>query len=119
MKSNQRQTVKVINNHLQAFAKGDIDALISDFADDATFYKQDGILNGKAEIRRLFNGLLEAMPPGSDIEIKKQLIDGEIAYLYWSGESESVEIPFATDTFIIRDGKIVKQTFAAEIKHKS
>ena len=59
------------------------------------------------------------MPPGSDIDIKQPLIDGELACLYWSGESESVKIPFATDTFIIRDGKIVKQTFAAQIKPKT
>jgi len=62
---------------------------------------------------------MEDMPPGSDLQIKQQFIDGQLAYLFWSGESENVKIPFATDTMIVRNGGIIKQTFAAQILNKT
>ena len=113
------KTKQVLNNHLKAFAKGDIDAIMDDFAKDAVLYKPDGVLNGKDQIRKLFEGLLENMPPGSDIQVKQQFIDRQLAYLFWSGVSENVNIPLATYTMIIRYGKIAKQTFAAQILNKT
>jgi len=41
-----------------------------------------------------------------------------MAYIVWSGESGKLKIPFATDTLIVRDGKIVAQTFAAQMERK-
>lgn len=112
-------TEQVLNNHLGALAKGDIEAIMDDFAADAVFYKPDGVLRGRDQIRTFFEGLVEDMPPGSDIQVKQQFIDGQLAYLFWSGESENVKIPFATDTIIVRNGKIIKQTFAAQTLKKT
>lgn len=113
-------TERVLDNHLKALKKGDVDAIMDNFAENALFfYKSDGILCGKDEIRQLFEGLFEAMLPGSDIHIKQHLIEGTLAYLLWSSESESVKIPFATDTIIVHNGKIIKQTFTAQILKKT
>jgi len=49
----------------------------------------------------------------------QQLVEGEIAYIVWSAESQRYRIPLATDTYVIRDGKIVAQTFAARLEPKS
>jgi hypothetical protein len=50
--------------------------------------------------------------------VSKQIVEGEIAYIVWLGESEKIKIPFATDTFVVRDGKIVAQTFTPQIENK-
>ena len=47
--------------------------------------------------------------------MKKQIIEGEYAYILWSAESEMLSIPFGTDTFRIVEGKIVAQTFVGQI----
>jgi hypothetical protein len=39
----------------------------------------------------------------------RQDVDGEIAYIAWKAEPFT---PLATDTFVIRNGKICVQTFA-------
>ena len=39
----------------------------------------------------------------------RQDLEGEMAYIVWKAEPF---IPMATDTFVIRDGKIVVQTYA-------
>jgi len=112
------QTEATVMNHLRAFAEGDLDAIMADYAEEATFFTPEGVLCGKAEIRPLFEQLLADFPPGSAVEITQQLIEGGAAYLVWSGESERLKIPFATDTIVVRAGKIVLQTFAAQVETK-
>ena len=46
----------------------------------------------------------------SNLKMAKQEVIGEIAYIAWSVEGM---IALGTDTFVIRNGKIVAQTFAA------
>jgi hypothetical protein len=41
-----------------------------------------------------------------------------MAYILWSGSSALYNATFATDTFVMRDGKIVAQTFAAQLEKK-
>jgi hypothetical protein len=62
---------------------------------------------------------LSYLPAGSTLEISTQIVEGEIAYIVWSGESETLRIPFATDTFVIRDKKIVAQTFTPQMEKKA
>jgi hypothetical protein len=57
-------------------------------------------------------------PDSSSLNLAKQVVEGEIAYILWSGSSPQCNAPFATDTFVIRDGKIVAQTFAAKLEAK-
>lgn len=116
MAATQIQSEQTLDSHLQAFARGDIEAIMADYAEDAVFYTPDTVLRGKAQIRPLFTELLKNFPPGSDTEVKRRVVDGELVYIVWSGASPSMRIPFATDTFIIRDGKIVRQTFAAQVE---
>jgi hypothetical protein len=41
---------------------------------------------------------------------------GEVAYLLWSG---GAAFPFATDTYVVRDGKILVQTAAVQAGQSS
>jgi len=112
------RTEEILMNHLQAFAQGDVTALLADYAEEAVFFTPEGVRHGQAEIRQLFEQLLVDFSPGSSVEITQQIIDGEVAYLVWHGESTQLKIPFATDTLLVRNGKIVVQTFAAQIETK-
>ena len=114
-----KQTEETLLKHLQAFGSGDVDAIMADYDDASVLIMPDGPLRGTAEIRLGFEALLEDLPPGSTIEVSKQIVEGEIAYIVWSGESEKVKIPFATDTFVVRDGKIVAQTFTPQMEGKA
>lgn len=113
-----RQTRSVVEKHLNAFGTGDIDAIMADYADDAVFVTADSVLQGTEEIRTLFEKLLDDLPPGSPLTLEQQQIQGELAFLVWSGESDTVQVHFATDTLIVRDGKITMQTFAAHMEKK-
>jgi hypothetical protein len=45
-------------------------------------------------------------------------IDGDFAYALWSAETSDNVYEMATDTHVVRDGKIVAQSFAGQIKPK-
>ena len=51
--------------------------------------------------------------------MKKQIVEGETAYIVWSAETADNVYELATDTFVVRDGKIITQTFAGKLVPKS
>ena len=114
------QTEKMLLHHLQAFGTGDVETIMADYAEDAVLITPDGALKGHAQIRSLFAQIFADMfpPDSTSFNLAKQVVEGEIAYILWSGSSPHYNAPFATDTFVMRDGKIVAQTFAAQLEAK-
>jgi hypothetical protein len=39
------------------------------------------------------------------------VVERDIAYILWQANTPTFELVFATDTFIIGDGKIISQTY--------
>jgi hypothetical protein len=105
-------TEAVVHNHLQAFLeqKG-IAAILNDYDENARFYCEAGIYQGKQEIRGFFTDFIAALPEGGigRFSLRSQWVNGKIAYITWSVDGD---IPLGTDTFVVDDGKIVSQTFA-------
>jgi hypothetical protein len=105
-------TEAVVRNHLRAFVEQEgIAAILSDYAENARFYSEAKVYQGKREIGDFFVGFIDSLPPGAidRFSLKSLRSDGDIAYITWSAGEE---IPLGTDTFVVNDGKIVFQTFA-------
>jgi len=113
-------TSTVLDRHLQAFAMSDVEAVVADYTPDAVFFVPGGPLKGRNEIKRFFQTLIsEFAKPGSSFTMQQRWVDGEHAYILWSAETADNSYEFATDTFVVRNGKIVGQSFAAKIKAKN
>jgi hypothetical protein len=50
--------------------------------------------------------------------LKHQSIKGDYAYILWTAETADNSYDLVTDTFVVRDGKIVAQSVAAKILPK-
>jgi len=102
----------VVRDHLQAFVehKG-VDAIVRDYDDDARLLSEIRTYHGKPEIRQFFEAFIASLPPNAinRFSLRTLSVEGELAYITWSAGNE---VPLGTDTFIVRDGKIVSQTFA-------
>ena len=107
-----QQTGQTLIHHLEGLNKKDVDAMMSDYTEDSTLYTPDGSFTGLKAIRGYFENFIQKMPPGflENFKMTRQDIRGEIAYLVWNSNPS---IALGTDTFIIRGGKIIVQTFAA------
>lgn len=101
---------------MEAFAEGDLDAIMTDYCEDAMLLTPDGALRGSGETRVFFKAFLAHFSPGSVLEVSQQITERTIAYAVWSGRSAQLDIPFATETLIIREEKILAQTFAAQME---
>ena len=91
---------------------------MADSAEDAVLITPDGAMKGHAQIRSMFAQIFASMfpPDSTSPHLAQQVVEGEIAYMLWSGSSAHSHAPLATDTCVMRDGKIVAQTFAAQLE---
>ena len=110
---------EILDNHLMSFGKGDINGILSDYAPMAILFTPAGPLVGIDAMRPLSAGLIEEFAkPGSSFELKHKSIEGEYAYIIWTAETAENRCELATDTFVVREGKIVAQSFATKIVPK-
>ncbi|MBZ0289943.1 MAG: nuclear transport factor 2 family protein [Anaerolineae bacterium] len=100
----------VLGQHVQALVSRNLDSIVNDYSSDAVVFSPDGAFKGPENIRAFFTAALGMLPPEAlnNLKVIKQAIDGEFAYVLWSAEPV---IQFAGDTFCIRDGKIIMQSF--------
>ncbi|HTO48533.1 MAG TPA: nuclear transport factor 2 family protein [Burkholderiales bacterium] len=111
---------EVVDRHVKCFFEGDVEGVLSDYAPDAVFFTPDGPRRGLGEIRPLFEAMIaEFGKPGMAFRMKLQSAEGDYAYILWSAETADNIYELATDTFAVRDGKIVVQSFTAKIIPKS
>lgn len=112
MNNRSSVTETVVRNHLQAFLeqKG-IAAIVNDYDENARFYSEAKIYQGKQEIHGFFSDFIDSLPAGAidRFSLRSLQVDGNIAYITWS---VGADIPMGTDTFVVGNGKIVSQTFA-------
>jgi len=47
--------------------------------------------------------------------MQQQVIEGDYAYILWTAKTADNVYELATDTFVVREGKIVAQSFTAKI----
>jgi hypothetical protein len=116
MEASMRATQAVLDNHLKSFGAGNLDGILSDYAANAILFTPDGALKGPGEIKPLFERLLaEFAKPGASFSMKTMSVDGDYAYIIWSAQTAENVYELATDTFVVRNGKIVVQSFAGKI----
>ena len=109
-------TTEVVQHHLQCFGDGDLEGILSDYAPGAVLCTPDRTLKGHAEIKALFVAMLdEFSKPGSDFSLNQQHVEGDHAYIVWTAQTADNLYELGTDTFYVREGKIVVQSFAGKI----
>lgn len=112
-KSIQDITADILQRHLLALTTNDMETLMADYAPDAEVWRGEEIIAGTAAITAFYTRIFSIMPHGeTDLEVQKRIVKDDKAYIIWNAESPKVTIPFGTDCFLIKDGKIVWQSVA-------
>jgi ketosteroid isomerase-like protein len=105
-------TESVVQNHLHAFVEQQgIDAILRDYDDNARFLSEIRTYHGKREIRHFFEAFIASLPPNavSRFSLRTLRVEGDVAFITWSVGNE---VALVSDTLVVRNGKIVSQTFA-------
>lgn len=112
-------TKEVLDHHMKCFGEGDLKGILSDYAPDAVLFTPNGPLRGADEIRPFFQAMFaEFGKPGAATSMKHQSVVGDYAYVLWTAETADNVYELGTDTTVVRDGKIVAQSFAGKITPK-
>jgi len=112
-------TKTVLDRHLEFFGEGNLTGILSDYAPGAVLFTPDGPLRGADAIRPFFEALIaEFGKPHSVFRMTHQSVEGDHAYILWTGETADNVYELATDTFVVRDGQILAQSFAGKITPK-
>ena len=110
-------TRAVLDHHLAAFAAGDADEILKDYTGESVMLTPEARFKGRPALRAMFSELFAGLfKPGSyEFGMDSMRVEGDVAYIVWHARCASATIPLGTDTYIVRDGKIVAQTFTAQI----
>lgn len=113
-------TKDVFDHHVKCFGEGDLQGILADYSPGAILFTPDGPLRGIDAIRPFFEVLLaEFGKPGTAFSMKLVSIEGDFAYCIWAAETADNVYELGTDTLVVRDGRIVAQSFAGQITPKS
>ena len=104
-----RTPQEVFAHHAEVLIAGDLEGIVSDYADDAVFITPAGVLRGKDGVREGFTKLL-ADVPDAEWEVPTQIFEGDVLFIEWSAKSASSRVEDGIDTFVFRDGLISVQT---------
>ncbi len=112
-----RTPQEVFQHHGEVLIAGDIDGIVSDYADDALFITPAGTLHGKDGVREGFVKLLSDLPD-ANWELPTQIFEGDVLFLEWRAEAERTKAEDGIDTFVFEDGLIRVQTVRYTLQQK-
>lgn len=114
-----RSTAEVFEDHLRLRADNDVEQDIArNYAPDVVFLTCTGMFRGHDGVRASAAELQKYFPDGT-YDYRLRLVDGEVAFLVWSGRSPAGEVHDGADSFVIRNGRIVVQTIQYTVDRRT
>lgn len=105
-------TRQVLDHHWQTFRDNDLEGVMEDYTEESILITPDTTYRGLGAIRQNFIQAFEAFPVEDDpLTLRKSVVEKDVGYILWEASTPEFELLFATDTFIIRNGKIIRQTY--------
>lgn len=106
-------TQSVLDHHWETFVKNDLEGVMEDYSEESVLITPDATYRGLEEIRQNFINAFKAFPAQeSKLTLNKSIVVKDVGYILWEADVSEFNLSFATDSFIIRNGKIIRQTYA-------
>jgi hypothetical protein len=91
----------------------------ADYATAAVLFAPGGPLRGEDAITPLYQAMFaEFRKPGAAWSLTHESVVSDYAYVLWTAETADNVYDPGTDTLVVRNGKIVAQSFAGKITPK-
>ena len=116
VESSDEKTKEVLDHHWKAFQANDLEETMADYTEESVLITPDRTYTGLDQIRENFVTAFALFPKDSTtLQLDKSVAHQDVGYIIWQGAAPTLKVTFGTDTFIIQNGKIVRQTFAGVI----
>ncbi len=111
---------QLLTHHLGSFQDNDLDALMSDYTEESVLITGDATFTGPAGIRSFFAGLIPLFPTGSTrLELDRMVVIDDLLFIVWHANTPTLKVTLGTDTLLVKDGKIHRQTFVGQMEQIS
>jgi len=101
----------VFNSHIQGFTTGDLDMVQSNLTEETVLIIPGATYTGVAEFSEYITGQMQEFgQEGVVFEMGEMHVSGKIVYISWSAETPDNSYIYATETYLVEDGKIAVQT---------
>src|ERR1700754_3212979 len=104
-----RTPQEIFAHHAEVLIAGDIDGIVSDYAEDAVFITPSGVRRGKDGVRAGFTELLSDLPDAK-WDVPTQIFEGDVLFIEWSAVSSATQARDGIDTFVFDGDSIRVQT---------
>lgn len=113
-------TGDVLDRHLDAFARFDLQTIVDTYADDAFIVTVDEVIRGREEIRAEFDRLFREFSDVQieDVDLQEVIVEGDYGVIVWNAETPETNYEYVTATFHIPDDRIVAQSMTGRIIDK-
>ena len=103
-------------DRLALFGKGDAAGLLAQYAEDATVITPMGVLHGRDQIKGMIDGIIgEFAQPGVRFTLISQNAEGAVVSFTWSADTGINLYDLGAETYVLKDGLVEYQTFAAKV----
>jgi len=110
-------TQEVFDHHVQGFVERNVPMVLEDFTEDSVLISNGKEYEGSA-IGEFFTELFAELPADCDFALTECVVRDRFVYIIWNAESDTTVYEFATDTFVVENGKITLQTVGAVNRSK-
>jgi hypothetical protein len=108
----EAKTAAILEHHWKTFVDNDLEGVLADYTEESVIITPRKTYKGLTAIRENFVSAYEHFPKKSaTLKLTKSVVNRDVGYILWNATGPKGVLSFATDTFIVRDGKIVSQTF--------
>ena len=109
----EESTSQILKHHWDAFQSNDLEETMADYTEESILITPDKTYKGLTEIRENFVQAFALFPKDSTTMIlDKSIVQQDVGYIIWQATAPKFKLTFGTDTFIIQNEKIVRQTYA-------
>lgn len=125
--SGARTPEQVVRHHFAVIAARDLDAVVSDYADDAVVITANGVVHGKEGVRATFAQLLRGPQPGARVaaargeragpQILVSHFTRDVGWLIWAQNAGKPNELRGVETYLVRDGRIELETVGTVAVH--
>lgn len=99
----------VLQDHVHAVNRGDLQTILADYADHAQVLTAQGALKGKAGVEAFFAQAMSLLP-GFQLTVRQTVTGDNCLLVWWTADSSAGRIEDGIDTFVIEGGLITLQT---------
>jgi hypothetical protein len=112
-KSDEQTTREVLDHHWNTFQGNDLEGVMADYTEASILITPNRTYKGMQEIRDNFVSAFATFPnSATTMQLNKSIVQRDVGYILWEATGPKIRLSYGSDTFVIKDGKIISQTYA-------